>query len=299
MELRVLKYFLAVARHRNITRAAEELHLTQPTLSRQLQDLEEELGTPLFTREKRRMELTEAGLFLKARAEEMTAIETKTLDQFAHLEDFIAGDVYLGCGETQAVRLVVQALTPLGRAYPQIHFHFVSGNDEQTFDALQKGVLDFGLLCQQTPPADFVYRQVPFDDEWGLYLRRDHPLAQKQAITPQELYEEQLILSRQLLRDHVFAHWLGKDPEELDIRATYNLVYNAAFLVEQRLGLLLSFKGLVPIEGPEHPDLTFRPFSPAFSSHNYLIWKKEQVFSRAAAIVRARLEEAFGHMTDG
>ena len=179
MELRVLKYFLAVARHRNITRAAEELHLTQPTLSRQLQDLEEELGTPLFTREKRRMELTEAGLFLKARAEEMTAIETKTLDQFAHLEDFIAGDVYLGCGETQAVRLVVQALTPLGRAYPQIHFHFVSGNDEQTFDALQKGVLDFGLLCQQTPPADFVYRQVPFDDEWGLYLRRDHPLAQR------------------------------------------------------------------------------------------------------------------------
>ena len=128
----------------------------------------------------------------------------------------------------------------------------------------------------------------------GLYLRRDHPLAQKQAIAPQDLYEEQVILSRQLLCDHVFAHWLGKDPEELDIRATYNLVYNAAFLVEQRLGLLLSFKGLVPIEGPEHPDLTFRPFAPAFSSHNYLIWKKEQVFSRAAAIVRARLEEVFG-----
>ena len=155
-------------------------------------------------------------------------------------------------------------------------------------------MLDFGLLCQQTPPADFVYRQVPFDDEWGLYLRRDHPLAQKQAIAPQDLYEEQLILSCQLLRDHVFAHWLGKDPEELDIRATYNLVYNAAFLAEQRLGQLLSFKGLIPIEGPEHPDLTFRPLAPALVSHNYLIWKKEQVFSRAAAIVRARLEEVFG-----
>ena len=142
------------------------------------------------------------------------------------------------------------------------------------------------------------YRKTPVGQlPYGLQKRVD--LGRALAMEPQELYEEQLILSRQLLRDHVFAHWLGKDPEELDIRATYNLVYNAAFLVEQRLGLLLSFKGLVPIEGPEHPDLTFRPFSPAFSSHNYLIWKKEQVFSRAAAIVRARLEEAFGHMTDG
>ncbi|MDD6383049.1 MAG: LysR family transcriptional regulator substrate-binding protein [Selenomonadaceae bacterium] len=138
------------------------------------------------------MELTEAGLFLKARAEEMTAIEAKTLNQFAHLEDFIAGDVYFGCGETEAMRLVMQALTPLGRAYSQIHFHFISGNAEQIFDALQKGVLDFGLLCMQMPPADFVYRQIPFDDTWGAYLRKDHLLARKPAIAPQDLYEEQV-----------------------------------------------------------------------------------------------------------
>ena len=294
MELRVLKYFLAVARHQNITRAAEELHLTQPTLSRQLQDLEEELGTPLFTREKRRMELTEAGLFLKARAEEITTREEKTPDQFAHLEDFVAGDVYLGCGETRAMQLVVDALTPLGRAYPQVHFHFTSGNYEQTFDALQKGVLDFGLLCMQTPPESFIYRQVPFDDEWGAYLRSDHPLAAQQVIRPQDLRGEQIILSRQLLHNHVFEHWLGEDAAELDIRSTYNLVYNAVFLAEKRLGLLLSFAGLVPLGTSAHPDLTFRPLSPALSSHNYLIWKKGQVFSRAAAIVRARLEEVFG-----
>lgn len=294
MELRVFKYFLAVARHRNITRAAEELHLTQPTLSRQLQDLEAELGTPLFTREKRRMELTQAGLFLKARAEEMSALEKKTLDQFAHLEDFIAGDVYFGCGETQAMRCVVDALMPLGRAYPQIHFHFSSGNAEQTFDALQKGVLDFGLLCMQTPPEGFVYRQIPFDDQWGVYLPTDHPLAERKAIRPQDLAGEQLILSRQLLNDNVFAHWLGKDAAELDIRSTYNLVYNAAFLAEKRLGLLLSFAGMVPLGGDVHPGLTFRPLRPALFSHNYLIYKKEQVFSRAAAVVRARLEEVFG-----
>lgn len=294
MEFRVLKYFLAIARQQNITRAAEELHLTQPTLSRQLQDLEEELGAPLFTREKRRMKLTEAGLYLKARAEEMITLEEKTLDQFAHLEDFVAGDVYFGCGETQAMRLVIDALTPLGRAYPQVHFHFTSGNYEQMFDAMQKGVLDFGLLCMQMPPEGFIYRQVPFDDKWGVYLRTDHPLAEQESIGPQELREQPLILSRQLLHNRVFEHWLGEDTAKLDIRSTYNLAYNAAFLAEKRLGLLLAFAGFVPLGTSAHPDLTFRPLSPTLSFHNYLIWKKGQVFSRAAAIVHARLEDAFG-----
>ena len=220
----------------------------------------------------------------------MTAIEAKTLDQFAHLDDFIAGDVYIGGGETEAMRLVVKALAPLGRAYPQVHFHFASGNYEQTVDGLQKGVLDFGLLCMETPPEGFAYRPLPFDDQWGIYLRRDHPLAQKQAIAPQDLYDEPLILSRQLLENHVFNHWLG----ELSIRSTYNLAYNAAFLVEQRLGLMLSFGGLVATDEAHHSELTFRPLQPALYSHNYLIWKEGQTFSRAAGVVHARLEEVFG-----
>lgn len=294
MELRVLRYFLAVARQGNITRAANELHVTQPTLSRQLRDLEKELGTALFNRVKHRMELTEAGLFLKARAEEMATLEAKTLDQFAHLEDFVAGDVYIGCGETEAMKLVMESLTPLGRAYPQIHFHFISGNYEQTVDGLRKGTLDFGLLCLQTPPEGFVYRQVPFDDIWGIYLRKDHSLAREQSLTPQNLAGEPLILSRQLLGNHVFNHWLGFDASELEVRATYNLVYNAAFLAEQRMGLLISFRGLVPTDEAHHPQLTFRSFQPGLMSHNYLVWKKGQIFSRAAGMVRARLDEVFG-----
>lgn len=294
MEFRVLRYFLAVARQGNITRAADELHVTQPTLSRQLQDLEKELGTPLFIRARHRMELTEAGLYLKARAEEMTLLEEKTLDQFAHLEDFVAGDVYIGCGETEAMKLVVEALTPLGRAYPQVHFHFTSGNYEQTVDGLQKGTVDFGFLCLQTPPENFVYRQIPFDDTWGIYLRRDHPLAAQEAIAPQDLKGQPLILSRQLLHNHVFNHWLGFDASELDVRSTHNLVYNAVFLAEQRMGLLLSFRGLVPTDETYHPQLTFRPLQPALHSHNYLVWKEGQVFSRAAGMVRARLDEVFG-----
>lgn len=294
MELRVLHYFLAVARQQNITRAAEELHVTQPTLSRQLQDLEKELGTPLFTRTRHRMELTEAGLFLKARAEEMTTLEEKTLDQFAHLEDFVAGDVYIGCGETEAMKLVVEALTPLGRAYPQVHFHFISGNYEQTVNGLQRGTLDFGLLCLQAPPEGVVYRKIPYDDTWGIYLRRDHPLAQKQSITAADIAGEPVILSRQLLNNHIFNHWLGFEAEKLNVRATYNLIYNAAFLAEQRMGLLLSFGGLLALDEAHHPELTFRPLQPAMHSHNYLVWKEGQVFSRAASVVQARLEEVFG-----
>lgn len=294
MELRVLRYFLAVARQQSISRAADELHITQPTLSRQIQDLEEELGTPLFTREKRKMYLTEAGLFLKARAEEMKAIEEKTLDQFAHLEDFIAGDVYMGCGETEVMKLVVEALTPLGQAYPQIHFHLVSGNYEQTVDGLQKGVLDFGLLCLQTPPEDFIYRQIPFDDTWGIYLHKDDSLVEKEAIRKDDLQGKPLILSRQLLQNPVFNHWLGMDASKLSIRGTYNLAYNASFLAERRLGLMVSFEGLVSTDEAHHPLLTFRPLYPRLASHNYLVWKREQVFSRAAAVVRARLEEVFG-----
>ena len=294
MELRVLRYFLEVARQGNITRAAEALHVTQPTLSRQLQDLEKELGAPLFIRSKRRIELTEAGLFLKARAEEMTTLEEKTLDQFAHLEEFVAGDVYIGGGETEAMKLVMEALTPLGRAYPQVHFHFYSGNEEQTIDGLQRGTLDFGLLCLETPPEGVVYRKIPYDDTWGIYLRKDHPLARKDAITAADIAGESIILSRQLLNNHIFNHWLGIEAEKLNVRATYNLIYNAAFLAEQRMGLLFSFGGLLALDGDHHSQLTFRPLQPALHSHNYLIWKENQVFSRAAGVVHARLEEVFG-----
>lgn len=294
MELRVLKYFLSVAKHHNISRAAEELHITQPTLSRQLQDLEKELGTPLFIREKKRMELTEAGLFLKARAEEMTTLEAKTLNQFAHPENIIAGDVYIGCGETQAMNLISNVLSPLLHKYPQLRLHLVSGNYKQTIDALDKGVLDFGLLCLQAPPTDFIYLRIPFDNRWGIYLHQDDPLSKQASIRPQDLEHQPLIISHQLLSDHIFDHWLGNETNNLHIRATYNLVYNAAFLAEMRSALLLSFEGLIPTECAAHPNLTFRPLEPPLYSQNYFIWKKGQTFSSASTAIRLSLEEHFG-----
>lgn len=162
MEFRVIRYFLAVAREENITKAAEKLHLTQPTLSRQLRELEEELGTELFVRGKRRTTLTEAGILFKTRAEEIMSLEERTRNEFAHLGEAVAGDVYIGCGETEAMRDVIKALAPVLRQYTDVHLHLLSGNTRQSLDYMEKGLLDFALLCRSIPPENYHYIQLPY-----------------------------------------------------------------------------------------------------------------------------------------
>ncbi len=188
MEIRVLQYFMAVARHENITKAAEELHLTQPTLSRQLSDLEEELGVQLLVRGKRKTQLTEAGLIFKARAQEILSLTEKTKEQFAKMDELVAGDIYIGAGETQAMAYVAKVLAPLRRSYPRIQFHLVSGNEDLIYDSLQKGLLDFGLVCRADAPRTYVFRRIPHDDAWGLMMRADNPLAAKEAVQRDDLF---------------------------------------------------------------------------------------------------------------
>ena len=293
MELRVLKYFLAVARHENISRAAEELNLTQPTLSRQLAELEEELGAALFVRGKRKTQLTEAGMFLKMRAEEITALASKTLEQFAHADEMVEGDVYIGCGETEGMREIIRAVAPLHTSYPRIRLHLTSGNEEMVTDRLQKGLLDFGLLCCAAPPVEYAYRQLSHEDVWGLYLRRSNPLAAPSGIRAEELAREPLIVSRQAMEAKEFDHWLGRRAEELNVVGTYNLVYNARFMAEQGFGSILSFSGLLSTDEDDGDGLVFRPLMPELRSRNYLIWKKGQVFSRAGRLVMACFEASF------
>ena len=293
MELRVLKYFLAVARHENISRAAEELNLTQPTLSRQLAELEEELGAALFVRGKRKTQLTEAGMFLKMRAEEITALASKTLEQFAHADEMVEGDVYIGCGETEGMREIIRAVAPLHTSYPRIRLHLTSGNEEMVTDRLQKGLLDFGLLCCAAPPVEYAYRQLSHEDVWGLYLRRSNPLAAQRGIRAEELTQEPLIVSRQAMEAKEFDHWLGRRAEELNVVGTYNLVYNARFMAEQGFGSILSFSGLLSTDEDDGDGLVFRPLMPELRSRNYLIWKKGQVFSRAGRLVMACFEASF------
>ena len=293
MELRVLKYFLAVARHENISRAADELNLTQPTLSRQIAELEKELGTALLVRGKRRTLLTESGLLLKVRAEEILSLANRTVEQFAHGEESVEGDIYIGCGETEGMREVLRAIAPLHVSCPGIRVHLTSGNGELVTDGLKKGILDFGLLCSALPPVEYSYRRISHEDIWGLYMNRANPLTQKPGISADDMTREPLIMSRQAMEAREFDHWLGGKAEDLHIVATYNLVYNSVFLVEQGFGSVLSFDGLIPVGQGGRDSLVFRPLMPELRSHNYLIWKKGQVFSRAGRMVLDCFASAF------
>lgn len=294
MEIRVLQYFMAVAKHENITKAAEELHLTQPTLSRQLTDLEEELGVQLLVRGKRKTQLTEAGLMFKTRAQEILSLTEKTKEQFAKLDELVAGDIYIGAGETEAMACLAKVLAPLRRSYPHIRFHLVSGNEDLIYDYLQKGLLDFGLVCRADAPRMYVFRRIPHDDVWGLMMRADNPLAAKEVLTRADLVEEPLILSEQAMKRHELDHYFGSAAEKIEVAGTYNLLYNTIFFIEAGIGSALCFKGMADAVGTSR-GLVFRPLEPELRSANYVVWRRDQVFSRAGRLVVASLDEVFSN----
>lgn len=294
MEIRVLQYFMAVAKHEIITKAAEELHLTQPTLSRQLTDLEEELGVQLLVRGKRKTQLTEAGLMFKTRAQEILSLTEKTKEQFAKLDELVAGDIYIGAGETEAMACLAKVLAPLRRSYPHIRFHLVSGNEDLIYDYLQKGLLDFGLVCRADAPRMYVFRRIPHDDVWGLMMRADNPLAAKEVLTRADLVEEPLILSEQAMKRHELDHYFGSAAEKIEVAGTYNLLYNTIFFIEAGIGSALCFKGMADAVGTSR-GLVFRPLEPELRSANYVVWRRDQVFSRAGRLVVAALDEVFSN----
>lgn len=290
MELRILRYFLTVAREQNISRAAEALHITQPTLSRQLMDLEEELGTKLLIRGKknRSVELTEDGLLLRSRAEEIVALADKTESEFAGEDHGIAGDIYIGAGETDAMRILAEAAKKLRDDHPNIRFHLFSGNAEAVSKRLDKGLLDFGVLIGEADLKKYNALTLPAADIWGVLLRRDSELAFLPHIRPEDLLDKPLILSQQSLEHNEFAGWLGTEPERLSIVATYNLIFNASLLVEAGLGYAITLDKLV---NTADSPLMFRPLEPRVEGRLNLVWKKYHVFSRAAELFVRELRE--------
>ena len=295
MEIRVLRYFLAVARERNITGAANYLHLTQPTLSRQIHDLEKELGQQLLIRKSHRVELTPEGVLLRKRAEEIIAMVDKTEAEFASMEDTVSGDIYIGSGETQAIRQIAELIKDLGEACPNIHYHLHSGNAEDVTERLDKGLLDFGILIQPADLTKYDYLDLPARDRWGVIMRKDSPLAEKEAIEKNELLEIPLLCSRLYVylfhSENKFAEWFGTDYEKLNIVATYNLMYNAAILVEAGVGYALTLDKLANTS--EDSVLCFRPLRPELESGLNVVWKKYQVFSPAAELFLKTLKERF------
>ena len=256
MELRVLRYFLAVAREGSITGAANYLHLTQPTLSRQIRDLEEELGRPLLHRENHRITLTPEGMLLRRRAEEIVAMADKTQAEFSALEHSVSGDIYLGGGETQAIRPIAKILKQLREDYPGIRYHLFSGNAADVTERLDKGLLDFGILIQPADLSKYNHLTLPAKDLWGVLLPKSDPLAAKEAFQKEDLRNLPLICSRQAIApNHAgneFADWFGEDFQSLNIVTTFNLVYNAAMLVEAGVGYAITIDKLADT-GPDSP----------------------------------------------
>ncbi|MFQ7103458.1 MAG: LysR family transcriptional regulator, partial [Anaerovoracaceae bacterium] len=233
MELRVLRYFLAVAREQNITAAAETLHVTQPTLSKQLMELEKELGRTLFIRGNRKITLTEDGMFLRKRAQEITELVDKTEAAFTADSETIVGEIFIGSGETEAIRYIAKSLSRLQALHPGVTFNLYSGNGEDVSERLDKGLLDFGLFVGMTDLKKYDYLTLPCYHRWGLIMRKDDSLAKEESITPDMLPGLPLLCSRQALIQNELSGWLGIAFEELNIIGTYNLIYNAAVMVEE------------------------------------------------------------------
>lgn len=288
MELRVLRYFVEVARRQNITAAAEALHITQPTLSKQLMDLEDELGKRLFDRGRRRIALTEAGVFLLRRAQEIIELTDRTEAALRATDEALTGDISVGCGETEGMRLVIRAMQRVHERHPDITFHLYSGNDEDVSERLNSGLIDFGLFVGDTALAEYDYIKLPVRDTWGLLMRSDCALAAAPSIRPQDIVSVPLLCSRQALASNELSGWLGSDFSRLNILSTHNLIHNAALMVEEGMGCALTIDRLVNTNGTA---LVFRPLEPTVNADLFFARRKYHTLSKASEVFLAVLQE--------
>ena len=297
MELRVLQYFLAVAREQSIIRAAESLHLSQPTLSTQIRNMEKELGRQLLirgTKGSRKVTLTEEGMILKNRAEEILALVKKTENEIILSDSIIIGDVYIGAAETDRIHFLAKAAKKLQNDYPGIHYHISSGNYHFVTERLDKGLLDFGLILGTPDYKKYNVLKLPGKDIWGVFMRKDDPLAKKEAISPEDLWDKPLLMSQEQADGGTLIEWIKKSASSLNITATYNLLFNASLFVEEGLGYAISLDKIINTSG--NSKLVFRPLTPPMENEMYLIWKNYQVFSKPAEKFLQRFKDMLKEM---
>lgn len=300
MELRVLRYFLTVAQQGSITAAARVLHLTQPTLSRQIRDLEIELGQTLFVRHSHSLTLTVEGTLLRQRAEEILTLVEKTEGEFKSLQDAVEGDVYFGAAETRGMASVGRAFAAMHARHPDVRLHLYSGNAEDLCDRLDQGVLDFALLSQPVNLGKYERIELPRANYWVAYVRDDDPLAGQDYVTNADLAGRPLIVSRQSMRPvpgNAFLEWFGPHVGEVRAVADFNLPFNAAIMAQQGLGVLVTWDGLVDC-GPGS-GLVGLPLEPRVESALAVAWRRSVIPSRAAATFLRFLEEGLGSEDEG
>ena len=295
MEIRILRYFLEIAESESFTRAAEKLHITQPTLSRQIAQLESELGRKLYTRESYGIKLTEEGLLLRKRAEEILELEQKTLNELSGNDTNINGTIYIGAGETSGIKYIGKILKDLRSRFPGINYRMISADSEDVPDKLDKGLIDFGLFVGRVNLDKYNCVNIPDSDRWGVLMRIDDELADKKFISPEDLRGRELLFSHQAKAQGEFSEWLGFPVDKLNIAGTHNLAYNASVMVREGLGILITIEGII-----NNRELVFIPLQPEIKAGLVLAWKKEAVLSKAAKkfleILRSTYDRANSHV---
>ena len=287
MELRVLKYFLETAREGSITHAAERLNVTQPTMSKQLKDLETELGQKLFIRTNYSIRLTEGGMLLKDRAEDIIELVEKTKEEFKSLNDVYKGDIYIGSAESDSIKYFARAIKSLQEKYPDIKIHIRSGNINDVTQRLDKGLLDFAIIMKMADLSKYNYMDIPAKETWGIILRKDDLLSKRESLTLKDIQKLPLICSEQWIEQDV-PEWFKQDENKLNIVATYNLAYNAIIMAREGLGYVVSYDKLT-----YHNELCFIPIYPKQYSNMKIIWRKHQTLTPIVKLLLKELEIVF------
>lgn len=280
MDLRVLRYFLAICQEGNMSRAADALHVTQPTLSRQISDLEHELGCELLVRGSRTVTPTEKGLYLRRRAEEIVSLADRTVSDLARDDDPVEGDVSIGAGESDGMRVVAACIRAFQERYPHVRFHVRSGNGINVTEWLERGLVDFAVLMAYPGIDRYEHLRLAPTDAWGVLMPEGHPLSRKETVAPRDLEGIPLIVSEQALETGELPRWFGPLKERANVVATYNLAYNAAMLVQENVGCALTLDKLAATG--EGTGLAFRLLYPPLVSPIDFAWKRGRTLSRAS-----------------
>lgn len=296
MEIRELKYFLAIANEQSISKAASALYITQPSLSRQMQNLEKETGQQLFIRGSKKITLTETGALLKKRAEEILALYDKTIAEITAGSDTVSGQIHIGSGESYAFDEIAAIAGGVQRTYPSITFHFFSGDTQDVTERLNKGLIDFGILVEPADVFGYEYIRLRQQDTWGVLMRKDSPLASKPYVTPEDLKDKPLIRSKHAIFSKELSDWFISDDNPLNIVATYNLLYNASILVKEGIGYAIGLDKIINTSGDS--ELCFRPLNPPVHSSLVIAWKRNQIFSKAAQVFLSELKKEFKAIND-
>lgn len=290
MEIRILRYFLEIAREENMTRAAEKLHISQPSLSKEIKKLEDELGHSLFVRTNKSMHLTDEGMLLRRRAEDILDLTDKTVEEFSRLDSITGGEIRIGCAESFLIKYLARSIKAFKEQYPNFVFRIFSGDTEPVAERLDRGILDLAVIVEPPNLSKYNYLTVPECDRWGVVMPEKCPLSEKDEITFGDLYGLPLFCSEQSIVND-FPRWCGENIDRLNFAGTFNLSYNGSVFVREGLGYLLTFDHL--IDTSEGSGLCFRPITPALETKMYIIWKKYQVFSPIAELFLKQLKSSY------